>query len=67
MAHNIRFVPDRADSKIRKLICLKCAGGKFTVSHTHMARQVKSTKAHHMRLVATCIDCGGSRRIGFKG
>ncbi len=67
MAHNIRFVPEREDSKIRKLICITCGSGKFSVSHTHMEKKAKIKTAHKMRLVATCLACKGQRRIGFKG
>jgi len=67
MAHQIHWMKDRDQQKKKKLLCEKCMKGVFLISHTTMARQVKTKTAHHMRIVAQCENCGGQRRIGFKG
>lgn len=67
MALQIRWIDDIDDPKVKKLLCHKCMNGTFLISHAQMARQVKALKAHHMRLVARCTECGDERRIGFKG
>ena len=63
MAHKIRWIKD----KNQKADMPEMHEPSFLISHTRMARQVKSRKAHHMRLVAICARCGVNRRIGFKG
>jgi len=67
MSNPIHWMKERDSKKNKRLLCEKCMKGSFLISHTPMARQVKTKTAHHMRIVARCEKCGNEKRIGFKG
>jgi len=65
--HDITFVVDENNPKRRTLFCHECGNAAFVILHTMMARQSKSMKARHMRLVARCLVCKKEKRIGSRG
>jgi len=64
MARKIRFVPSNTEPS-SPLVC-GCANRRFLVTHEQMARQSKTMKAHHTRIVAECSKCGQRKTIGYR-